>query len=194
MRKVSLAVLLACLSVLHLYGGSSPLPASAGAPSGREVRSPELGVFPKLSLYTLQGETQFVPSGHNELVFVGCKGEARHALSKWYRLFCEHPSALDRLGVMVIPVFPSFMANRLLRYPLMECIRQHIPERLAQHVGVLFSNMDEAAALFRLSAQEIDLLQVFLLDEQGRILWTTSGDPTSQAWRQLHGSIGSKES
>ena len=142
--------------------------------------------FPRLSVYTLKGEMQSLPSGQRELVFVGCKEGACQALTRWYQLFCEHQGKIARLGVKVVPVFPSFMANRLLRHPLMALIRQRIPEHLSHHVAVLFSNAEETASLFQLSCVELDQLQVFLVDEKGKIIWKASGDPTSQSIRQLN--------
>jgi hypothetical protein len=141
--------------------------------------------FPRLSLYTLKGEMRLLPSGQKELVFVGCRGEARQALTCWYKLFCDYQGKIGRLGVMVVPVFPSFMANRFLRHPLMALIRHRIPEHLSHHVAVLFSNAEETASLFQLSCGELEQLQIFLVDEKGKILWKASGEPTSQSVRQL---------
>jgi hypothetical protein len=142
--------------------------------------------FPRLSLYTLKGEIQSLPSGHKELVFVGCREGACEALGRWHQLFCEHQWKIGRLGVKVVPVFPSFMGNRLLRLPLMALIRQRIPEHLARHVAVLFSNAEETSSLFHLSCAELEQLQVFLVDEKGKILWKSSGEPTSQSICQLN--------
>lgn len=144
-----------------------------------------ISTFPQLSLYTLKGDTHTLPSGQKEIVFVGCKAAARHALIQWYHLFCEHQSQIERLGVMVIPVFPAFMANRLFRSPLITLIRQRIPDNLSDHVAVLFSNSNETASLLQLSSGELDTLQVYLVDENGKILWKASGEPTAQSIRQL---------
>ena len=141
--------------------------------------------FPPLALYTLKGEMSSLPSGQKELVFVGCRGEARRALTRWYTLFCEQHGLIGRLSVRVVPVFPSFMGNRFFRQPLMALIRQRIPEHLSHHVSVLFSNAEETASLFHLSYRELEQLQVFLVDEKGKILWNASGEPTSQSIRQL---------
>ena len=141
--------------------------------------------FPRLSLYSLKGEQRSLPSGKKELVFVGCKGGVRQALTRWYQAFRDYQDKVGCLNVIVVPVFPSFMANRFLRPSLMALIRQRIPEHLSHHVGVLFSNSDETAALFQLSQGELENLQVFLVDETGTILWQASGGPTSQHLHQL---------
>jgi len=141
--------------------------------------------FPHLSLYSLKGEVESLPSGQKELVFVGCQKKACQALTHWYRLFSEHQGKIGSLGVKVVPVFPSFMGNRLLRPPLMALIQQRIPDHLTNHVAVLFSNIEEISSLFNLSCGELEQLQVFLVDENGKILWKASGEPTSQSIPQL---------
>ena len=141
--------------------------------------------FPHLSLYDLQGEESSLPSGKKEIVFVGRTNGARHALRRWYQAFCDHSEQFREVSVTVVPVFPSFMSNRLLRCPLITLIRQHIPEHMSHHVGVLFSSPEEIEALFQMTKCDFEQLCVFLVYEQGSILWKAGVGPTQQTIRQL---------
>ena len=141
--------------------------------------------FPHLSLYSPEGKSSSLPSGKQEIVFIGRTRRARQSLISWYRIFKEKAEQFPGLPVTVVPVFPSFMANRFLRAPLMILLSQHIPESVPAHVGVLFANLDEMASLFQMEGDEFEQLRIFLVDSGGSILWQGSGGPTASMIRQL---------
>lgn len=116
---------------------------------------------------------------------MGCRREACAALTQWYDALLTKPRLTHRLNITVVPVFPSCMSNVFCRVPLIAVIRQKLPDRLAGHVEVLFSNIEETASLFQQSKDDFFDLRVFLIDEMGSIIWQTKGGPTSQTLRQL---------
>lgn len=141
--------------------------------------------FPSLALYSLRGEQSILPNGKKGLVFMGCRREACDALTQWYDALLAKPRLAHRLNITVVPIFPSCMSNAICRVPLMALIRQNLPDHLASHVGVLFSNIEETASLFQQSKDDFFDLRVFLIDEMGAIVWQARGGPTSQTLCQL---------
>ena len=142
-------------------------------------------VFPRLALYNLQGEQSSFPNGKRALVFMGCCKEAYDSLSQWYKILHSKPLLARRLAITVVPIFHPCMSCAVCRAPLMAFLQNSLPKRLAGHVGVLFSNVEEAAALFRESKDNFTDLRLFLVDETGAIIWQAIGGPTIQNLSQL---------
>lgn len=145
--------------------------------------------FPPLVLYTLRSEKKALPNGEKGLIFMGWRSEAREALSQWYHALRSKKGIARRLTLTVVPIFPPCLSYAISRVPLMALLRTTIPERFSGNIGVLFSTVEETAALFRRPKEDFSDLQTFLVDEEGSILWQTKGAPTAQSLQLLDSAL-----